>query len=984
MRVRWCLLRLACTAIALLLFLPAAAHAQSGIAGVVKDTSGALLPGVTVEASSPALIEKTRTVVTDESGLYKIVDLRPGTYAVIFKLEGFSSFTRDGIELPANFTATINAELKVGALEESVTVSGQSPVVDLQNAAQQQILPRAVIDAVPTGKSLWSIGSLVPGVVLSGQDVGGSRGMQQLTLTVHGSDSRDDSVQVDGMVLNSFEDGVQQYYNDMMFEEMNFQTSAISAETSGAGVRLNMIPKEGGNVFKGTLYFGLEPGGWVGDNSTPELVARGLVSPGSMKINRDLSVGIGGPVMKDKLWFFFSARRWGVDQYVNNSFYNLDPTHRTWRPDASRQVVDNNLIKSGVLRLTYRSGPHKYAAYLDRIVKFRGHECGSNVLEETCGIRNPRIYYTAEAKYTGTLTNKLLVEGGLAINNETYSTGDSQPSVQPGDIPRLEITGVPGGAPANGAWGAPTTRNFRWPNIMEVLSGSITYVTGSHAFKTGIQAGRGHEARYQTTGGGGTAYLVQRYRVGVPDSVTVYNTPVNDDNWAQYDLGIFAQDSWTMHHLTLSPGVRIELFNSYYPAQAAPAGRFIAARNFPAEAETEQPHWKDVAPRVGAVYDLLGDNTTAVKASWGRYVRTYHGAFSSSYNPMTLTSDTRTWTDLNKDDIAQGDLSCDINKSWNTPGCEIGPPTREIGSRTTQAPASGIKRPTNTELSVSVQRQIVPGMSAALGYTRRDYQRIIFTQNIAVQPLGAPIGTGYTTAQVPNPLDPTQTLTVYNLDPALLGATNLLDQNSPNNKRSFDAWDLSFQSRVLGGTVFGGASWGRQTLVTCDVTDPNAASATVNGLRFCDQSKYGMPFRGQYKLSGTYPLPYGVAVSGSFRSEPGGGGGANGADASQNNNYSISKAIFRTATGQTLTQTSVLVQLLQPGTVYLPAINTVDVRLSKKVQVRKVRVQAQFDIFNALNANPVTGYTQTFGASYQNVSNILSARIMQIGGTLTF
>jgi hypothetical protein len=145
-----------------------------------------------------------------------------------------------------------------------------------------------------------------------------------------------------------------------------------------------------------------------------------------------------------------------------------------------------------------------------------------------------------------------------------------------------------------------------------------------------------------------------------------------------------------------------------------------------------------------------------------------------------------------------------------------------------------------------------------------------------------------------------------------------------------------------------------------------------------------MPYRGQYKLSGTYPLPYGVSVSGSFRSEPGGGGGANGADSSQNNNYSISKAIFKTATGQTLTQTSVLVQLLQPGTVYLPAINTVDVRLSKKVQVGKVRVQGQLDIFNAFNANTVTGYTQTFGASYQSVSNILSARILQVGGTLTF
>jgi hypothetical protein len=984
MRVRSGLLTLGSMAVGLLLFMPAAARAQSGIAGVVKDSTGGALPGVTVEAASPALIEKMRTVVTDESGLYKIVDLRPGTYTVTFTLAGFTSFKRDGVELPANFTATINGDLKVGSMEESVTVTGLTPVVDMQNPAQQQILPRSVIDAVPTGKSLWSIGSLVPGVVLSGQDVGGSRGMQQLTMTVHGSDSRDDSVQVDGMSLNSFEDGVQTYYNDMMFEEMNYQTSAISAETSGAGVRLNMIPKEGGNALRGTLYFGLEPGQWVADNSTPALVARGLVSAGNMKINRDLSGGLGGPIMKDKLWFFFSSRRWGVDQYTNNSFYNADPTHRTWQPDPTKQVVDNNLIKSGVLRLTYLAGPHKFAAYLDRIQKFRGHECGSNVLEETCGIRFPRIYYTAEAKYTGTLTNKLLVEGGLAINNETYSTGDSQPSVQFGDIPRTEITGVPGGAPAGGAWGAPTTRNFRWPNLMEVVTGAATYVTGSHAFKAGAQIGHGHEARNQTTGGGGVAYLVQRYRVGAPDSVIVYNTPVSDDNVGQYDVGIFAQDSWTMHRLTISPGVRVELFNSYYPAQTSPAGRFIAARNFAAEAKSEQPHWKDVAPRIGAVYDLFGDNKTAVKASWGRYVRTYHGGFSSAYNPMALTSDTRTWTDLNKDDIAQGDLSCDVNKSWNTPGCEIGPPTKDIGSRLTQAPAPGIKRPTNTEASAGIQRQIIPGMSVSLGYTRRDYQRIIFSQNIAVQPLGTPIGTGYTAVQVPNPIDASQTLTVYNLNPALLGATNLLDQNSKNNKRSFNAWDLSFQSRVLGGTVFGGASWGQQTLVTCDVTDPNYISATAVGLRNCDQSKFGMPYRAQYKLSGTYPLPYGIAVSGSFRSEPGGGGGANGADASQNETYSISQTIFRNLTGQTLTQTSALVALLQPGSVYLPAINTVDLRLSKRMQLGKARLQGQFDIFNALNANPVTGYTQTLGASYLKVSNILTARLFQVGATLTF
>ena len=172
------------------------------------------------------------------------------------------------------------------------------------------------------------------------------------------------------------------------------------------------------------------------------------------------------------------------------------------------------------------------------------------------------------------------------------------------------------------------------------------------------------------------------------------------------------------------------------------------------------------------------------------------------------------------------------------------------------------------------------------------------------------------------------------------------------------------------------------------MTDPNFISATSTpptaGLRTATRANSACRSGIRYKLSGTYPLPYGVSVSGSFRSEPGGGGGANGTDTSQNRNYSISKAIFMAATGQTLTQTSVLVQLLQPGTVYLAAINTADIRISKKVQLGKVTLQGQFDVFNAFNANPVTGYTQTFGASYQSVSSILSARIIQVGGTFTF
>src|SRR5712671_6055011 len=185
----------------------AAAQGTSGIAGVVKDSSGGVLPGVTVEASSPALIEKVRSVVTDEQGQYKIVGLLPGVYAVSFALPGFSTFKREGVELPTSFTATVNAEMRVGALEETVTVSGQSPVVDVQNAATRNQISREALDTVPTNKTLEAYAALTPGIKMQtgiGQDVGGSKGETYVQLTIHGSRTGDSKPVLDGFETNDW------------------------------------------------------------------------------------------------------------------------------------------------------------------------------------------------------------------------------------------------------------------------------------------------------------------------------------------------------------------------------------------------------------------------------------------------------------------------------------------------------------------------------------------------------------------------------------------------------------------------------------------------------------------------------------------------------------------------------------------------------------------------------------------------------------
>ena len=189
--------------------LPSMSHAQASIAGQVRDSSGAVLPGVTVEAASPALIEKTRSVTTDAAGQFRIVDLRPGTYGVTFTLAGFTTVKREGIELAGSFSAPLDVELKVGSVTETMTVSGESPLVDVQNVIQQRVLDHEVIDAIPTGKYHYNLAVLTPGVVLDAangrlsQDVGGSVGDIQNRVSIHGGRPTDMRVTMDGLAMSS-------------------------------------------------------------------------------------------------------------------------------------------------------------------------------------------------------------------------------------------------------------------------------------------------------------------------------------------------------------------------------------------------------------------------------------------------------------------------------------------------------------------------------------------------------------------------------------------------------------------------------------------------------------------------------------------------------------------------------------------------------------------------------------------------------------
>ena len=460
--------------------------------------------------------------------------------------------------------------------------------------------------------------------------------------------------------------------------------------------------------------------------------------------------------------------------------------------------------------------------------------------------------------------------------------------------------------------------------------------------------------------------LIQEYRNKAPVSVNVYNTSQWSEERIKYDLGFYVQDSWTLKRLTLNPGVRIELFNTFIPKEVSPAGRFVPMREYgPIH---NLPNWKDWAPRLGGVYDVSGDGKTAIKAHAGKYMRAFSTVgFAQVYNPLRQETDRRTWTDTNRDDIAQNSEIGPVVTPFNTTG---------VLNRVADP---DILRPYQWEYSLGLQRELMSGVSVSFNWVRRDFSRLFWTDNVLTT------FDDYTVIQIPNPVIAGEMIPIYNLSRAKLGQVSQIDKNSDKNKRWYNGYDVGFSARVRGGgNIYGGASIGRQLTANCDIDDPNS-------LRFCDQRELDMPYLTQFKMSASYPLPLGVQVSGNWQGYPGQPGGTARQDAtydpaisrvidpSLNVNYVVDRTVV-----PSLVQTSVTVPLIKPGTKYLPRWNQIDVRLAKKFRLRNVSFQGQLDIFNILNASSVLNVTETFGSSLDRPTAILQGRLFAIGAQVNF
>jgi len=390
------------------------------------------MPGVTVEAASPALIEKVRTVVTDGEGQYKIVSLSPGTYIVTFTLAGFSTVRREGIELTGDFTATVNGDLKVGALEETITVTSAAPIVDVRNVVQEKVLTDAIREALPSARSIQTMAVVIPGMLAtstnrpSGQDVGGLSGDRGQVL-IHGSRAGDMSIQLDGLSWNlALGNGAAQGFtlNPAEAQEYVYETAAIAAATMTGGPRANVVPKEGGNRFSGFFLASQTSGSLQSNNLTDELKAKGLQAANPIKRLYDYNAAVGGPLRQDKLWFFGSFRQWDDQEQVTGMFRPIDPLSFVFNPalgaagnvDLNQPAIYDSWVRSYGLRLTWQPHPkHKLSAYFAHQPREQNPQFVSATRSfEASSVAHAVLDRMIQATWKSPLTSRLLLEAAVA------------------------------------------------------------------------------------------------------------------------------------------------------------------------------------------------------------------------------------------------------------------------------------------------------------------------------------------------------------------------------------------------------------------------------------------------------------------------------------------------------------------------------------------------------------------------------------------
>ena len=979
---------------------PALAFAQANgtVAGTVRDSSGAVLPGVTIEAASPALIEKVRTAVSGGNGQYTVTNLPPGTYVVSFTLPGFATVRREGVEVSVNFTTTINADLRVGAVEETITVTGESPIVDVQSAAQSRSVTAEIIKDLPGASSLIQMAAAaVPAARASVQDVGGVLGdVTGASVSAHGGVTGDgvslfDGLRIGNMYLSS--NVTNMTLSPLLFDQVDVSVSGQMAETGTNGVIMNAIPRSGGNTFNGSA---LVSGSWpsLQGSNTGDLTGRGVAGASTtLKKLVDLNGAFGGPIKRDRLWFYVTSRYGTNEFYQAGLYYAQDPAALRRVEDRDRQAYGGTYVYDNNGRVTWAiNEKQKFTGWYAYQYRVDPHwAIGSNQFAPEATRVTKWNTQLSTFKWTYTATSRLLFEAGVA-------PGASPDTIiaEPDRINGISVQDQ--GSPVGSTLGirpliyrAPQQFDFDDRLPSQSFVGAMSYVTGSHSVKIGIDMQRGHFVRNDNNDStGGIWYRTREY---VPNLVTIQ---APNEGWRDNlnrNLGIYAQDRWTLSRLTMSGGVRIDLQNESTADFTSKPHRWLPNRNDFYPAVKNVPNWKDINPRISASYDLFGTGKTALKASASRGVEQDSIRYARANNPANtlVTTVSRVWTDTDNDFTPD----CDLLNSQPNGECQIwqdlGFGSARPGTFYDPAILDGWGvRPWNWEFSSGIQHEIIPRLSATFAYYRRVAGNFFVIDNEALS------ASDFTEYSVPVPVDPRlpnsgQTVTgVYDQNRVVANRNVVKAADQFGNQLGhWDGFDLVVDTRLRNGLFLqGGASWGKTMTDNCEIVDDvpesllNAAGTGIQPLvavitggvwtprQNCHQET---PMLGQYKAVASYVFPFAIRVSGTFASLPG-------PQIAANQIYSGTVPSL----GRPFTFAQTTVNLYEPGEGYGDRLNQIDLRFSKLLNVGRGRVDFNVDLYNAFNSDAILTQQNAYGATWQNALTVIQPRFVKFSARWDF
>ena len=923
---------------------PAVAQQTGILSGVVRDAQGGMLPGVTITIASPALIGGARSTDTAGTGTYQFTALPPGVYEVSYELSGFSPLKRADIRIQVAQVTRLDVELKIGGLQETVVVTGLSPVVDVGSTTTQTNVSKELFDTIPTGRNPWVMAGLVPGVVTGRLDVGGTEGMQQYNVEAFGSADSQKSFSIDGLKTNwggGSGGATMQYYGFEMYEEYNMQTASGTAESDVSGVYMNMVTKSGGNRLSSDNNFYFMNDSLQGTNVDDELRRRLGLGPNQqtgaagnpIDISYDWSSTLGGPLKRDKVWFFAATRRWRLDQ-LQIGARNADGS----------QAIDDNLIENYMGKATWNAASTTKASFMfNRNLKFRFHRRDAPYLfsEDKASVLQDQPAQNYVAQINQVLGKAAVLDARFGRMWGVFPTR-YQKEVTPNDIAIRDIV-------QNTQSNAATEQSLN-PNHRYQANATLSYFAqnlgaGSHDFKVGTQLSW-EKMQYDRIRNGD---LFLETNDGVALRAQIANTPVASDHRLQ-TWSAFAQDRWVIGRATINYGARFDGVKAFLPAQASPAGTFVAARSF---ARNDLYNFNlNVAPRVGVSFDMFGKGRTALKAYYGRFYNQFGSEIAEAINPNARINVQIPWID--RDNDLQFDPG-ELNLANFTGFTGVFPRMDAAATR-----------PYSDEMNLGVDHELAKNFGVAVSYHRRQHRNGLAIVDLA-RPASAytPVSRTYV-----DPERGTQSITVYSLDPSLLTRRDRVVTNVDVLESDYNGVQFSFNKRMsnrwqlLGGLSlqkhegFNHSGTFTDPTSSTDLNNPNYRLNRDGSAIFTD-----IPW--SFNLSGSYQFPYDVTFSGKLTARDG-------------------DPLLRTI-NIALPQASETIYVQPRGVDRTETVTQfVDIRVGKRFALGFTRLEGSVDIFNLLNANHVLAQNEAIGTTIGRPSRILTPRIVRLGATFRF